>query len=92
MFSLIEDRLGLTLGWAEVTTEAVSADATTAVLLGIRPGSPLLLLHRLTYLDDETPFDLESIRYRGDRICLINTLPRSIDADSHERTDRPDVP
>lgn len=92
VFSLIESELGLTLGWAEVTTEAVSADATTAVLLGIRPGSPLLLLHRLTYLDDETPFDLESIRYRGDRICLLNTLPRSIDAGSHERTDGPDVP
>lgn len=92
LFSLIEDRLGLTLGWAELTTEAVSADETTAVLLGIRSGSPLLLLHRLTYLDDQTPFDLESIRYRGDRICLLNTLSRSIDADSYKGADRTDEP
>lgn len=92
MFSLIEARLGLTLGWAELTTEAVSADDSIAVLLGIRPGSPLLLLHRLTYLDDETPFDLESIRYRGDRICLVNTLSRSVGADSHKGTDGPTVP
>src|SRR5437870_3767980 len=57
VFSLLEDKLGLTLGWAEVTTEAVSADEATATLLRIRAGAPLLLLHRLTYLDDETPFD-----------------------------------
>lgn len=77
VFSLLEDKLGLRLGWAEVTTEAVAADETTATLLGIRAGSPLLLLHRLTYLDDETPFDLEAIRYRGDRLCLVTTIPRS---------------
>src|SRR5581483_7778694 len=77
VFSLLEDKLGLTLGWAEVTTEAVAADESTATLLGTRAGSPLLLLHRLTYLDDETPFDLEAIRYRGDRLCLVTTIPRS---------------
>jgi GntR family transcriptional regulator len=76
VFSLLEDKLGLTLGWAEVTTEAVSADEATAELLLIRAGAPLLLLHRLTYLDDETPFDLEAIRYRGDRLCLVTTIPR----------------
>lgn len=92
VFPLIEDRLGVTLGWAELTTEAVSADEATAVLLGIRSGSPLLLLHRLTYLDDGTPFDLESIRYRGDRICLFSTLSRSIDTDSHKGADGPDAP
>jgi GntR family transcriptional regulator len=92
VFSVIEGQLGLTLGWAELTTEAVSADETTAVLLGIRPGAPLLLLHRLTYLDDKTPFDLESIRYRGDRICLFSTLSRSVDAGRHKGPERPSEP
>jgi len=77
VFSLLEAELGLKLGWAEVTTEAVSADEATAALLRIRPGSPLLLLHRLTYLDDDTPFDLEAIRYRGDRFCLVTKIPRA---------------
>jgi len=77
VFSLLEGRLGLRLGWAEVTTEAVAADEPTATLLSVRAGSPLLLLHRLTYLDDETPFDLEAIRYRGDRLCLVTTISRS---------------
>lgn len=79
VFALLEAHLGHSLGWAEITTEAVPADEATASLLRVRPGSPLLLLHRLTYLDDETPFDLEVIRYRGDRLCLVARLPRSHD-------------
>jgi GntR family transcriptional regulator len=80
VFALLETHLPRSLGWAETTTEAVPADEATATLLHIRPGSPLLLLHRLTYLDDETPFDLEAIRYRGDRLCLVATLPRTANA------------
>jgi GntR family transcriptional regulator len=76
IFTLLESKLGLTLGWAEVTTEAVSADQPTAKLLRVRPGSPLLLVHRLTHLDDGTPFDLEAIRYRGDRVRLTTAVPR----------------
>lgn len=77
IFALLESELGLTLGWAEVTTEAVSADQPTAKLLRVRTGSPLLLVHRLTHLDDGTPFDLEAIRYRGDRVRLATAVPRA---------------
>jgi GntR family transcriptional regulator len=76
LFSLIERELGVRLGWAEVTTEAVAADAETAKLLAIRPGAPLLLMHRLTFLEDGTPFDLEAVRYRGDRCALTTTILR----------------
>lgn len=77
IFSLIEKMFGVPLGWAEVTIESVAADAPTGALLQIRQGSPLLLLHRLTYLADRTPFDLEAIRFRGDRSRLITTVPRT---------------
>ena len=50
--------------------------AETAKLLAIRPGAPLLLMHRLTFLEDGTPFDLEAVRYRGDRCALTTTIPR----------------
>jgi len=76
VFTLIERQLNIGLGWAEVTIEAVAADAETAKLLQIRPGAPLMLLHRLTYLEDGTPFDLEAVRYRADRCCLVTTIPR----------------
>ena len=59
-----------------ITVESVSADATTAKLLQIRAGAPLLLLHRLTHLQDGTPFDLETVRYRGDRCSLVTTASR----------------
>jgi GntR family transcriptional regulator len=76
VFALIEQELGVRLGWAEITVESVSADANTAKLLQIRTGAPLLLLHRLTHLRDGTPFDLETVRYRGDRCSLITTAAR----------------
>lgn len=76
VFALIEQELGVRLGWAEITVESVAADATTAELLKIRPGAPLLLLHRLTHLEDGTPFDLETVRYRGDRCSLVTTAAR----------------
>lgn len=76
VFRLLEDRLGVRLGEAENTVEAVAADRGTARHLDIRPGTPVLLLHRLTYLDDGTPFDLESVRYRGDRLSLVSVNPR----------------
>ncbi|MGE2732655.1 GntR family transcriptional regulator [Mycolicibacterium vaccae] len=76
VFALIEKELGVRLGWAEITVESVPADSRTAELLQIRSGAPLLLLHRLTYLEDGTPFDLETVRYRGDRCSLVTTAAR----------------
>ena len=82
VFALIEKELGVRLGWAEITVESVLADANTAKLLQIRPGAPLLLLHRLTHLEDGTPFDLETVRYRGDRCSLVTTAARGSDQPS----------
>lgn len=82
VFALIEHELGVRLGWAEITVESVSADANTAELLQIRTGAPLLLLHRLTHLEDGTPFDLETVRYRGDRCSLTTTAARDPDQPS----------
>jgi GntR family transcriptional regulator len=77
IFTLIEEMSRVALGWAEVTIESVASDGPTAALLQVRQGSPLLLLHRLTYLADQTPFDLEAIRIRGDRSQLVTTVPRT---------------
>ncbi|MEU6558557.1 GntR family transcriptional regulator [Nocardia nova] len=76
VFRLLEDRLGVRIGEAENTVEAVAADRGTARHLDVKPGSPVLLLHRLSYLEDGTPFDLESVRYRGDRLTLVSVNSR----------------
>lgn len=76
VFGLLEQKLGVRLGKAETTVESVAADRGTARLLGVKPGTPLLLLHRLTFVDDGTPFDFESVRYRSDRVSLVSVNPR----------------
>jgi GntR family transcriptional regulator len=76
VFSLIEEATGQRLGNAGVAVEAVAADAHSAAILQAPDHAPLLLLERLTHLDDGRPVDLEYIRLRGDRITLRSNLIR----------------
>lgn len=77
VFALIEQVTGRRLGAATLAVEAVAADAHSAALLRLAPAAPVLLLERLTHIDDGTPVDLEYIRMRGDRITLRGTLTRT---------------
>jgi len=76
IFALIEEATGQRLGTAALAVEAVAADAHTAALLQVPDGAAVLLLERLTHLDDGRPVDLEYIRMRGDRITLRGNLLR----------------
>jgi GntR family transcriptional regulator len=78
VFSLIEQVTGRRLGAAALAVEAVSADPHTAAILQVPDGAAVLLLERLTHLDDGRPVDLEYIRMRGDRITLRGSLSRGI--------------
>ncbi len=84
LFVLIEEVSGHTLGTADLVVGAALADATRSTLLDVRPGAPLLVLERLTRLDDGRPVDLEFIRMRGDRICLQGTAVRPSSAPRQE--------
>lgn len=77
VFALIEQVSGQRLGTATLALEAVSADAHSAATLQVPDGAALLLLERLTRLDDGRPVDLEYIRMRGDRITMRGSLMRS---------------
>jgi GntR family transcriptional regulator len=76
VFALIEQVTGHRLGAADLAVEAVSADAHSAAILQVPNEAPLLLLERLTHLDDGRPVDLEYIRMRADRITLRGNLVR----------------
>ncbi|MGE2835006.1 GntR family transcriptional regulator [Mycobacterium sp. SMC-4] len=76
VFALIELVTGRRLGQATVAVEAVPADPHSAAILHVPANSPLLLMERLTHLDDGRPVDLEYIRMRGDRITLRSNLIR----------------
>ncbi|MGW6379397.1 GntR family transcriptional regulator [Rhodococcus sp. NPDC055112] len=77
VFALIEEVSGRPLGSAELAIESVNADAHTAAALQAPEGAALLLLERLTTLDDGRPVDLEYIRMRGDRITMRGNLFRT---------------
>ncbi|WP_405181290.1 GntR family transcriptional regulator [Nocardia sp. NBC_01377] len=77
IFVLLEQISGQSLGSADLALEAVSADPHTASTLEIPDSAPLLMLERLTRLDDGRPVDLEYIRMRGDRITMRGSLTRS---------------
>ncbi|MFJ9855094.1 GntR family transcriptional regulator [Streptomyces sp. NPDC101150] len=76
VFQLIEETAGQQLGTAEITLEAVSADAHSAAVLEAPRGTAVLMLERLTHLADGCPVDLEFIRFRGDRITMQGLLHR----------------
>ena len=77
VFALIEQVSGQRLGSATLALEAVSADPHSAATLQVPDGAALLMLERLTSLDDGKPVDLEYIRLRGDRITMRGNLIRS---------------
>lgn len=78
IFRLLEELTGQPLGTAEITLEAVNADAHSAAMLRAPRGAAVLMLERLTHLADGRPVDLEFIRFRGDRITMRGLLHRSL--------------
>ncbi len=78
VFRLLEEITGTPLGTAEITLEAVNADAHSAAVLEAPRGTAVLMLERLTCLSNGRPVDLEFIRFRGDRITMRGLLHRSV--------------
>jgi GntR family transcriptional regulator len=58
------------LGRVDIVLEAEIADATTAKLLGLSPGGPVLFSERLMRLPNGTPVELAFSRYRGDAMLF----------------------
>ncbi len=77
VFALLEQLSGRALGRADLVLEAIAADSHSAAILEVTAGSPLLMIERLTHLDDGRPVDLEFIRVRGDRMTMRGTARRA---------------
>lgn len=78
VFPLIERISGQRLGSASLALEAIPGDRHSAAILQLPTGAAVLMLERLTHLDDGKPVDLEYIRMRGDRVTMRGKLTRSI--------------
>lgn len=66
IFLILENDYGIALGHAELSINAVIADAPTAALLQVAAGAPLLYLERLTHDRAGAPVELDYVYYRGD--------------------------
>jgi GntR family transcriptional regulator len=76
MYSVFEDELGHTIKEAKQTIGASLADAASAKLLGVKAGSPLLSIERLTIGKDERPLELLRAVYLPDYFRLSINLTR----------------
>lgn len=66
IFAILENDYGQTLTHAELSIQAILADESTARLLTLEEGAPLLYIERLTHGLDGRPLDYEHLYYRGD--------------------------
>jgi len=69
LYETLETQFGVTLDHGEQTIEAGIVDADDAPLLGLRPGSAVLLVERRSFAQGR-PVELTISAYRGDRYQL----------------------
>ena len=67
IYSILQEKFNYKLYRSENTIEAQMVEDDDADLLGIEVGNPVLVLKRIVYLDDETPFEYAKDIYRADR-------------------------
>jgi GntR family transcriptional regulator len=73
LFDVLEERYGIVYDEGEQTVEAGIADPTDAALLGIPPGSAVLLHQRRSRAGGR-PVEYVESAYRGDRYQLVYAL------------------
>lgn len=66
IFLIQENDYGIPLGYADLTIDAVLADAELAGLLQVAKDSPILRIERLTHNSDGIPLDFEYLYCRAD--------------------------
>ncbi len=76
LFTVLEHKYGLRIGWAERTFDASSAPAFVSHALGIEKHSPVLSFEQVTYLEDDTAIAYSKVWVRSDRYKLSTTLRR----------------
>lgn len=76
LFGVLEHDFGLTIAVGRRTFEAQAALGTTAELLAIPVGAPVLYLEQVVYLDDGRPIEYSDVWIRGDRLRLTSILSR----------------
>jgi GntR family transcriptional regulator len=66
IFPLLENELGINLGYAELKIEATRTSTEIAEHLGLEQTDPVLRISRLVFDANNRPVDFEYVTYRGD--------------------------
>lgn len=77
LYETLRTDYGIHLAEAEETIETVLADPHDALLLGVDPGIPLLLLSRHAIDSTGQPVEWAQSWYRGDRYKFVTRLKRN---------------
>lgn len=67
LYVFLEEQCGVMIARGHRMIEAVPADQRIAGLLDVPPGSPLIRLISVSFLDDDTPVEFYRALHRGDR-------------------------
>jgi len=76
LYKVLTERWGIELAYATQSLEPIFAPPYEATLLHVAPGSPLLLMHRVTYDQNGRAFEHVKSLYRGDRYKFVTELHR----------------
>ncbi|WP_020671832.1 UTRA domain-containing protein [Amycolatopsis nigrescens] len=74
LYACLRERLGVKFAGAEERMETVLATPREALLIGTNPALPMLLMHRVSWGPDGTPFERVRSLYRGDRFSFMTRL------------------
>jgi GntR family transcriptional regulator len=67
LYSLLKARYGIDLVRAQSWIEVARCRPADAALLGVRPGTPTLLVEGITYDTSDRPVEFSRVMYRADR-------------------------
>jgi GntR family transcriptional regulator len=77
-YTMWEQRLGVHVARAAHDIHAAGASAEVAAALDLPVGSPVLVLERTSYTDDDKPLEVVDFHYRPERYRFSVTLPRTM--------------
>jgi GntR family transcriptional regulator len=76
LYALLDRKYGLRIEQGYRTIEAIALERQDAKLLGMKAGSPALLLKSIGLLEDGTPLEYYIAKHRGDRAKFSVRLVR----------------
>ena len=78
LYALLEQQHGLRLQRARHTLEATTANDHESGLFGVKPGTAMILMEGVTYLDQGRPVEYFKALYRGDRFKFVFESQRDV--------------